>query len=371
MKHYCSPGVEHLGAERHKIRYRDENDVEISKTVPIDCIDSAALRREILARIGRSSRGTALTFKSFIPKYSEWAARQKAFSKKEDLILQIAGTVFGKDKVVFGSINLFQITPLILETYQTHLLNRKLKPATVNRHIATIKHMLTKANDWGYIADEILRGARKVKNLPENNQRIRFLSREESDELLENCPVMIKPVVVTALNTGMRCGEILGLTWDRVDLKRNIIRLEDGMTKNGQGRVIPINATLKNTLTNIVRGINSTLVFANFKHGGRYKTLNREFNRACARSGISDFHFHDLRHTFASNLAMNGVALGTIGKLLGHKTMSMTERYSHFSEAHISEAVKRLDFEDLRTGFGGENSMILPGSPGVNRASNP
>ena len=216
-------------------------------------------------------------------------------------------------------------------------------PATINRHIATIKHMFTKAVEWDMVDEEVLKRIRKVKLLKENNRRLRYLSTEECQALLKECDSHIRPIVIMALNTGMRKGEILGLTWDRVDLKHGFILLEQDDTKNGERREIPINDAVRAALQSLVRRLDIPYVFYDHETGTRYLDVKRGFNGACRRAGIRDFHFHDTRHTFASHLVMKGIDLTTVKGLLGHKTLSMTLRYAHLAPSHKVKAVDILD----------------------------
>ena len=176
------------------------------------------------------------------------------------------------------------------------------KPATVNRVLATLSHMVTKAVEWEMVEEEILKKIRRVKMLPEHNRRLRYLSKEECQALINACEPHLKPIVITALNTGMRKGEILNLKWENVDIKHGFILLE--ITKNGDRREIPINNTLRATLQTITRRIDVPYVFHDKTTGKPYKYIKRSFNTACRRAGIRDFRFHDLRHTFASHLVM-------------------------------------------------------------------
>jgi integrase len=144
-----------------------------------------------------------------------------------------------------------------------------------------------------------------------------------------------------AFNTGMRRGEILGLTWDQVDLKHGFILLE--VTKNGERKEIPINGMLRTTLQGLTRHIDSPYVFWQGENGNRYKAVTRSFKTACTKADIKDFHFHDLRHTFASQLVMAGVDLTTVKELLGHKSITMTLRYAHLAPSHKAKAVDILD----------------------------
>jgi integrase len=196
--------------------------------------------------------------------------------------------------------------------------------------------MFTKATDW-----KMIDTAPKVKMLKENNKRLRFLSKEECQSLIDACHPHLKPIVITALNTGMRKGEILNLKWDNVDLKHGFILLD--ITKNGERREIPINDTLKGVLQGITRRLDIPYVFYDNAAGKPYGDVKRAFATACRKAKIADFHFHDLRHTFASQLIMAGVDLTTVKELLGHKTLTMTLRYAHLAPSHKVAAIQKLD----------------------------
>jgi integrase len=182
---------------------------------------------------------------------------------------------------------------------------------------------------------------RRVKMLPENNRRLRYLSKEECQALINSCEPHLKPIVVVALNTGMRKGEILNLKWENVDLRHGFILLE--ITKNNERREILINETLKNCLQSITRRLDVPYVFYDKATGKPYKDVRRSFATACRRAGIRDFRFHDLRHTFASHLVMAGVDITTVKELLGHKSLTMTLRYAHLAPSHKVKAVGVLD----------------------------
>ena len=132
------------------------------------------------------------------------------------------------------------------------------------------------------------------------------------------------------------------MEWEKhVDLKHGFILLDK--TKNGDRREIPINATLKGILRDLTRRIDVPYVFYDRATGKPYKDVKRSFKTACRRAGIKDFHFHDLRHTFASHLVMAGVDITTVKELLGHKTLTMTLRYAHLAPSHKVKAVDILD----------------------------
>ncbi|MCX5712952.1 MAG: site-specific integrase, partial [Candidatus Omnitrophica bacterium] len=168
----------------------------------------------------------------------------------------------------------------------------------------------------------------------------RYLEREEIDKLLNNCCEHLKPIVIVALHTGMRKGEILGLKWHDIEIKRNIIHLHD--TKNGESREVPMNEIVQKTVIGVLKNPESQYVFCN-KDGKPYGNVRKSFFTALTKAGIIDFRFHDLRHTFASQLVMSGVDLNTVRELLGHKSIEMTLRYSHLSPDHKKRAVDILN----------------------------
>ena len=272
------------------------------------------------------------SFKELASHYLVWAERQKAFKKEKWVIEQLSKT--------FGNYPLRAFNVRIIEEWQTEKMAVN-KPASVNRYLSTLKHMFTKAVEWEMVEEEVLKKVRKVKLLQANNKRLRYLSKEDCQALINSCSPHLKPIVITALNTGMRREEILSLEWERhVDLKHGFILLD--VTKNGERREVPINQTLRETLQGLVRGISSPYVFMD-ETGKRFKDVKRSFHSACRRAGIRDFRFHDLRHTFASHLVMAGIDLTTVSRLLGHKSLTMTLRYAHLAPAHMVKAVEALD----------------------------
>lgn len=157
---------------------------------------------------------------------------------------------------------------------------------------------------------------------------------DEVQALIANCPEYLKPIVTVAVNTGMRRGEILGLKWDQVDLEDGKILLTE--TKSSEERTIFMNETVKATLSGLER--RDGLIFPVM-----VGAMKKDYGEALKKAKMKDFTFHDLRHTFASNLAMQGVELNDIRELLGHKTIARTLRYAHLSPAHKSKAVTILD----------------------------
>lgn len=218
-------------------------------------------------------------------------------------------------------------------------------PATVNRYLMALSVVLRAAADeWMWIEATPMA---KVRKLGEPRGRVRFLSDNERKALLAACKNtesgMLYPVVVVALSTGMRQGEILGLTWDRVDLRRGALVIEE--SKNGERRTVPLvghAADVIRQYRRTYRRLDCNLVFPS-RDGKRPAALRQSWHRAVASAGLSDFRFHDLRHSAASYLAMNGASITEIADVLGHKTLAMVKRYSHLTEQHTAQVVGRMN----------------------------
>lgn len=236
-----------------------------------------------------------------------------------------------------GNKTLWSITKRDIEDYQT---NRAeiVSASTVNRDMETLKHLLSCAVESGIIQ---VNPASKVKNLKVEPFRERYLTFKEKEELLKACKnnIVLHAVVLTALETGMRRGEIMNLEWKSVDFNLKQITLTQ--TKNNEKRSLPITDRLFQELYALWSIRQSDYVFEK-PDGTRYGDWKKSFATACRRAGIDNFRFHDLRHTFASHLRLLGVDLGTIRELLGHKSLQMTMRYAHISDIQRYEAVSRL-----------------------------
>jgi integrase len=258
-----------------------------------------------------------ISFRDFAKQYLDWRGRER---RRLSLMRRLSQE--------FESKTIQEITTWSIERYKAKR-KEEVKPASVNREISLLKTMLTKAVEWGKLKEN---PAKPVKLLKGEARRVRFLMPDEIQNLLSNCADHLKPIVTVAAHTGMRRGEILGLTWDRVSFEQGIITLLD--TKNSERRDVPMNQTVKAALGEVER--KGPRVFSS----GDMKTA---FRTALKKAGIADFRFHDLRHTFASNLVMAGEDLNTVAELLGHKGLQMTKRYSHLSPKFKARAVGILD----------------------------
>jgi len=230
---------------------------------------------------------------------------------------------------------------LMLEDKET---GRARTPATVNRYMTVLGHVFTVAvNEWELLESHPMK---KIPNLKEPRGRVRFLDDKERANLLEACKQSKHPalytIVVLALSTGARRGEITNLRWGDVDFKRKVITLHE--TKNGERRILPLSGHAFDCIVKHekIRRIDTDFVFP---ATGSNQVTNFQFywNQAVKKAKIQDFRFHDLRHSAASYLAMNGASLAEIAEVLGHKTLQMVKRYAHLSEAHTSKVVASMN----------------------------
>jgi len=276
------------------------------------------------------------SFKELAERYKEWAEIQKSWNKSKRYMVEVL-------EQKFGNIALRKLEPSIVEKFIVDIAKQNKKPATVNKYITILKHMLRKAVEWNMVEEAILKRLSSIKQLRLNNRRLRYLTKEEIARLLSCCDKNLYPIVFTALNTGMRKSEILGLKWSNVDLKNGYIYVEN--SKSSESRTIPMNEKLLSLFRKMFeeRKLSSEYVFVNPKTGAKYQDIKKAFASTLKKAQIKNFHFHDLRHTFASHLVMAGVDLTTVKELLGHKDIKMTLRYSHLAPEHKQKAVAVLD----------------------------
>ncbi len=265
-----------------------------------------------------------------------------------------------KDKL--GPFKLSAITPAIVSRQRDELLAENIgtaespkwrSPSTVNRYLAALaKAMSDAVREWHWLRENPVR---QVAKGPESQGRVRFLSDAERVRLLEACRASglreLELIVLLALTTGMRKGEILGLRWQDIDIDRRQAVLH--WTKNRERRAVLIVPRVADMLAERqrVRRQDTDLVFP-LPGFDKPVEVAHWFERALAAAKIEDFRFHDLRHTAASYLAMSGATTQEIAAVLGHKTLAMVKRYSHLSDAHTGAVVGRMTekfFSDPKT----------------------
>jgi len=244
----------------------------------------------------------------------------------------------------FGNPGLMTITPKIVSKYKLYRRGSGASPSTVNREL----YMLSKAfnlavKEWEWLKDNPVSRVQKER---ESNEVDRWLAEDEERRLLGNSPEWLREIVVFALNTGLRQDELLSLEWSRVNLLRKTIIIQK--TKNNRPNTLPLNSIALNVLLKKqeckVRSLKNDLVFssqAGTKIGKR--NLIRAFAQALEKAEIKDFTFHCLRHTFATRLAQNGVDIYKVAKLLNHKDLKNTQRYSHHCPESLMDGVQVLE----------------------------
>ena len=202
-------------------------------------------------------------------------------------------------------------------------------PSTANRYLTHLSSIFNRAKHFGDFYGENPCAAIKKKREP--NHRVRYLSLEEMDRLSRAIHPRLRPIVACAIMTGMRRGELLGLVWQNINLERRVIHILK--SKSGRSREIPIAGALWKALVEF--GVRPAGVVFNLPA----ITLRRHFHRALRDAHIESFRFHDLRHTFASHFIMRTGDLIALQRLLGHSSLTQTQKYAHLSQAHMAKGM--------------------------------
>lgn len=241
-----------------------------------------------------------------------------------------------KDKVLAA------ITPKLMAGYKTQRRIERAAPATINKELQLVRHAFNIAmREWEWCRENPMH---RVSLEQVRNEVDRWLTAEEEERLMAASSPWLREIMVFALNTGMRQGEILNLQWQDVDFARGTLIVMK--SKNGTRRTIPLNTKVfdllaaKQSTSETSRGLVFKTPLGNEL---QVRYLVREFCEARNRAGIPDFRFHDMRHTFATRLVQRGVDLYKVQRLLGHKTSTMTQRYAHHSPESLREGVNVLD----------------------------
>jgi integrase len=270
-----------------------------------------------------------------------------------------------------------EISVLMVENWRTEKLDKGMMPSTVNRNVAALRAVLSKALEWGIVDHHPLERLKPLKI--DNSPKVRFLSKEEQENLtkaLENRDSEIKearargnqfrlkrgydplpsltplrfadhlePMITLSLKTGMRRGELFDLLWNDIDLDSARVTIRAEISKSNRTRHIPLSPIALNTLKEWkaqYENLNSQdRIFMNSK-GDRFDNINKAWRTILKDSNISEFRWHDMRHDFASKLVMRGVPLNTVRELCGHTDMNTTLRYAHLAPEHKADAVALL-----------------------------
>lgn len=301
-----------------------------------------------------AKRTKTVLFKKMCNEYMDYAKDNKRSWKRDaGSIKHIVG--------FFGNAPIERISSFQIEKFKRERKNvpdsrkkngsaKAVSQATVNRELSCLKHMFTKAVEWGMLESNPAKGVSLYK---ETLKPIQPLTEDEEARLLSAAEATpkaphLKPVLVLALNAGMRLMEILHLKWENINFDKRMIVLS--RTKNSELRYVDMNSLVHRLLRELKsQSGGATFLFAG-RQGKPFTSIKTAFYRARREAGIPDtFRFHDLRHTFGSRLVMGGVDLPTVQALMGHKSIRMTLRYTHLSADHKRKAIEMLVKSDAES----------------------
>lgn len=294
-------------------------------------------------RYFKHSEASKHTMSELIDRYIDQVLPEKRDARNQERQL-----LLWKEKI--GDKAISDVTPALVVQIRGELTSKKSRGsgprsgATVNRFLAVLSHVFSIAiRDWQWADQNPVKGISRFKEPP---GRVRYLSDEERSALLAACSELsdtLLLIVVLAMGTGARRGEIMNLRWKDVDMNEGRAILHE--TKNNEHRAIPIvGLSLKLFQQHSkVRQFDSELVFPDPRDGSKPWPLETTWRKARKSAEIEDFRFHDLRHSAASYLAMNGATTADIAEVLGHKTLQMVKRYAHLSDQHISDVVEKMN----------------------------
>lgn len=370
--------VQPTGKMTYYCEYRRGGRVKIGPESAYSVKSARVLAKQILAdyyqggepAIVKKKAKAIATYRDYLEEhYFQWVDANHSASKATKRCLLVDCAPFLKKR-------LEDITPQSVEKWRIGRVASGLSPYTANRSYATLRASLTKAEEWGFISEHPLRKMKPIKT--DSNLKVRFLSKNEEVRLREalDCrdakirkdrakgnewrlargkPLMmdlsfctfsdhIKPMVLLSMNTGIRRGELFSLKWRNINFELRQLAVEGANAKSRNTRYIPLNKEALETLIDwkMQTSGNSGYVFTN-QNESKFTDIKTAWNRLLQEADIEDFRWHDLRHHFASQLAIKGVNLNTIRELLGHSSYKMTLRYAHLSSSHKAEAVSRLD----------------------------
>lgn len=331
-----------------------------------DNIDVHAERKVRNANAAKSARATLERFYSSM--YLPWAETNLKGHKE-------ATRTINSDFTHLLQRNLSDITQWDIQKWAAEMQQKGLKNTTLNRRIATLKGVLSKAREWGIIDLSPLAGMKALKT--DNAPNVRYLSNDERERLysalterqdsqrlarmrhntwaskrkIEEMPILsgaytdyLMPLVLLAINTGMRRGELFDLRWSDIDLARNLLTVRGEIAKSGYTRHIPLTNEASSCLSSWKTANESReLVFPSPVNGKRLDNINSSWEGLMKRAQIENFRFHDLRHHFASSLVMKGADLNTVRELLGHRDLKTTLCYAHLAPEHKAAAISMLN----------------------------
>ena len=366
------------GSMSYICQYKRGRRINLGKVGVITAAQAREKAMEVLSNINKGIEPTAQkginkpkTLQEFIEnEFQPWVmTHHKRGNKTIASLIHCFNKLFSKP--------LTEITPAIIEQWRSKRINDGISNATLNRDIGTLKSVMTKATEWGFIQESPLKNLKLSKI--DRSPKVRYLSVEEETLLRQvlldrehqlmqerinanqwradrEYPLFpefsdddfcdhLMPMVLLSINTGLRQGELFHLRWDMVNLSESSLILEGSITKNSSSRYLPLNDEAKDIMQRLYNKseLKKGLVFPS-KNNQPFNNIKRSWSSVLKKAQITQFRWHDLRHHFASKLVMAGVDLNTVRELLGHSDIKMTLRYSHLAPEHKVSAVKKINW---------------------------
>ena len=380
--------VQPSGVKTFYVEYARGKRVSLGRADAITPMQARQQAKSILADAYRGKdpsearrRAKAHTFRSFIEEvYAPWARQN----------IRTAEQTVRRLKTSFPDLRerkLDEITPWLVEKWRTARLKSGAKATTVNRDLDDLKSSISKATLWGFLDAHPLDSIKRSK--VDTRPTARFLNEDEDRRLRSaldareerirrergsankwrrerGYPLLpdlrarafadhLKPMVILSLHTGLRRGELFGLTWEDVDLDHGRITIRGASAKSGRTRHVPFNAEALMAISHWGEQASDLVELLFPGAGGKQLTnVQKSWKSVLKAADINGFRWHDLRHTFASRLVMAGVDLNTVRELLGHSDYAMTLRYAHLAPEHKAAAVARL--------VQGQSESSIPGT---------
>ena len=300
-------------------------------------------------------KAPALLFFKMVDDYLAARRSEKKASYEMDLIR------FRLMKEFFGNVPVKEIGAKRLEEYRWWRLKQVAEP-TVNRDMAALKRCFNQTIKWEHQRENpalVHNPVCDIKFYPEEERaRQRFITQEEKIKLLPYLSQELRNLVIFAMKTGLRQGEQLRLKWADVDTRSNRILVR--LSKARKQRRVPIHPDVKLILDRLPRRGEFVFCDEEGKPYSRHGFVRSEFKLACKKLAIDNLVYHDLRHTFGSDLAAAGASAKMIKELMGHSSLKMTDRYMHFSPNQANDIVSHLKSEFPNTRVGRANERGAP-----------
>ncbi len=300
------------------------------------------------ANLVKFSQSSKVTFQAFADNFVENKVKyQLAYKTYEVYKSRLKVHMYP----YFGTTSLKKISMVHMTQLIYRMKNSGHNATGINNIIRTFKRIISEAISEGYLLSNPFVGVKKLK---EELRTHSYMSKVEIKKLLEaNKDYFLYDLVLVALNTGMRRGELAGLCWDKIDLDNKLIEVgrtrdKNGLketTKTGERRYIPMNETVFKVINELNNKTYSGYVFR--REDGRpidVHHIYRDFKSMLKNAGIKkEYRFHDLRHTFGSHFMMNDGNLYDLQKILGHTKPEMTNRYAHLSKNHLIYSMDKFN----------------------------